>query len=138
MRWSPFVAIGVGMAFPAGCVDTTPLVYEAPKPVDAGADAGVSEALKTACRKCITEPGAPCRADFEACEKDPRCVKLTDCLFDDGCFSLLGLSDRIACGTPCFELVGLRDSLDPVLQGILPLNVCTQGDNPCGKTCTVE
>jgi hypothetical protein len=123
------------MCWAAACVDTTPLDYHEPT-LDAGTDgSGIDATVRNACRDCVTVEGAPCWRDYMPCITDDRCVAFSDCLFDLGCFSFPQLQDRITCGQPCFQRVGVVTSSDPALQLTLPVNGCTSPGNSCGSAC---
>lgn len=125
------LVVGGGFALPFACVDTTPIHVEE-EHKDASVNRGADSALAAECRECVMGDGAPCRSDYDLCVSLPGCGEFTDCVFRIGCFSYPLLEDRLACGQPCIDAIGLT-STHPALPGILALNTCTQG--PCASAC---
>jgi hypothetical protein len=116
----------------AACVDTSPLDYT-PDTRDSGV---VSQEVRARCRICVTAPDGACKADYDACTANERCVAFSDCLFEAACFSLPELQDRITCGTPCFEKAKIVSGVDPALTLTYPLNTCTYPPGgPCSSAC---
>ena len=115
------------------CSDTKPLDFRA----DAGAaaDAGLDPERIDACKKCMMDPGAPCRSDYDKCGPYPRCVELIDCAVETGCFQLADLATRIDCVRPCLQRVGVTTGSDEVVLQGLPVNACTLKAGPCGSVC---
>jgi len=132
----PVLALVVAVACTArlaACVDTTPLPYHAPsRDADAGGPT-IDASIRSACRACVLSGDPTC--EYSACTADERCVAFSDCLFELGCFSHPELQDRIACGQPCFEQVGIQTNDDPALVLTLPINGCTSPSNVCGEVC---
>jgi hypothetical protein len=117
-------ALAVGVW--SGCVDTSPIVVEER---DAGA------VTSAACRACIVDEGAPCRAAYDACTAVAKCEPFIACAFERGCFALGALEDRITCGGPCLTDLGIV-STDPALAPIVTLNLCSQA--ACREACGIE
>ncbi|HEY6558869.1 MAG TPA: hypothetical protein VI072_16405 [Polyangiaceae bacterium] len=117
----------------SSCSDTNPLDFRE----DAGSDAeaGVDRERIEECKKCMTDPGAPCRKDYDLCAPFERCVTLIECAVQTGCFALPELSQRIPCVTPCLRALKVTTSDDPVVIQGLPVNACTLKAGPCGSAC---
>lgn len=114
------------------CSDTNPLAFHA----DAGsADAGVDPERIAECKKCMMDPGAPCRSEYDLCAPFERCVTLIECAVQTGCFQLPELSERIPCVTPCLRALNVSTGSDPVVLQGLPVNACTLKAGPCGSVC---
>lgn len=137
VRMLPLVLLSA-TRFATGCVDTTPLHYEPPSRNVSDGGSGLDGSMLNECRSCVTDDGAPCRGDYDPCKANDRCVAFTDCLFNLGCFSLPELQDRIACGQPCFQQVGIMTSSDPALILALPINACTSPGKSCSDACQAK
>jgi hypothetical protein len=121
------------------CVDTSPLDYVAPSEPEAGplvtldAAALDGNAPWSACEECLTGEGAPCRPEWDACAQITDCPELITCVLEHDCFSFNFIDDRIECAQPCFTEFGITTGVEPVLEGVLPINICTQ--NECHDAC---
>jgi hypothetical protein len=115
------------------CSDTDPLDFRE----DGGSDAeaGVDLQRIAECKKCMMDPGAPCRSAYDQCAPFERCVTLIECAVQTGCFQLPELSDRIPCVTPCLRALNVSTGSDPVVIQGLPVNACTLKAGPCGSVC---
>jgi len=117
------------------CVDTAPLDF-VEVAQEGGPDAGIPDALLASCRQCITADGGACQAALDFCDSQPRCRDLAECLLDTGCFSLPTLTDRIECGFPCLEKLGISAGQDPAIEGVLQVNACSF--DACRSECLSE
>jgi hypothetical protein len=128
----PLIALVLG-----ACVDTSPLPFTPqtvdPAPTDGGTAGDGAAAAR--CRECVVGEGQPCRSEWDRCRAEPRCEALVECLFVEGCFRIAALEQRIACGDPCFDQIGLSGADDPALTLALPINICTQ--DTCLEACAL-
>jgi hypothetical protein len=134
LSFACLAALGVALA----CVDTSPLDYEEPPPVvlpEGGAGDGQAA---SACRECVVGETSLCPEAYQACASDERCAQLLECILTTGCLALPQIQDRIPCSQPCFDEIGLNTQTDPVIGLVLPINVCTQDDGPCGPSCIAQ
>lgn len=127
----PWVALALVSVF--SCSDTKPLDFRAD--AGSGADGAVDLERIEACKKCMMDPGAPCRSEYDKCGPHERCVELIDCAVETGCFQLPDLAPRIDCVRPCLKRVGVTTGSDEVVLQGLPVNACTLKAGPCGSVC---
>jgi hypothetical protein len=129
----------LGASFVAGsftaCVDTEPLAF-VEKLEDSGSEGGVPQAVRAACRQCLTDASGPCRGALDFCDTLPKCRPLAECLMDDGCLSLPTLEERIMCGNPCLVELDIGAGTDPAVTGVLEVNACSLG--ACRSECFYE
>lgn len=116
----------------AACVDVTPLTAPAS---DAGVDVVVSTSVAAStCYACTTgadEPGPSCRAEYETCKGDPKCLSLFLCGIPRGCYA--PGQDLVACLSACGAAAGLSGIDDPSVTPFLALYGCAT--TTCGAGC---
>ncbi len=113
----------------ASCADVTPLPFQAVQ----GVDAAIDGAALAVCKACIEDPGAPCRASWDACLALPQCDVLADCLFDARCFAYDKIEEQAACAGPCLKKYASGVGTDPRLLTILNIRTCALSG--CATQC---
>jgi hypothetical protein len=101
---------------------------------DAGEDAGPGPL--EICKACVAapeDPGPGCKTPYDTCMREPKCGRMIQCAFDDGCF----LGPRrgfLGCGLSCLTKAGVETSDDTVLTPASNLFQCL-ANGPCGDLC---
>jgi hypothetical protein len=103
--------------------------------VDAELDGGDVDTT-LGCYACIAapdDPGPGCGTEFAACEAEPKCKAIMDCVLATGCFYLASTKEFTNCAIPCAIEAGVTSTDDPVV--ILGLNVAYCADKVCRPYC---
>jgi hypothetical protein len=142
-RWIPGLAVGglVALGASAGCVDLSPLDFEAPEAGapdggrDASGDGPSRDALAAECQGCLS--GGECGATWTACEANTRCAAFATCMSTTLCWAsmLTDLADLSPCLIQCAELGGITSQNDPAAVLVTPLYTCAQNPSECGQAC---
>ena len=88
------------------------------------------------CYQCIEapdDPGPGCGTEFLACEAEPKCKAIMDCVLAAGCFFLATTKDFTVCAIPCAVEAGVTSTDDPIVT--LGLNVAYCADAKCRAYC---
>jgi hypothetical protein len=131
----------VAFAGAGGCVDLSPVDFEAP---DGGVpeaakgavtDGPSSEALVDACHTCLSM--GPCVPSWTACVANSSCAKLAACMTTSLCWAanLSNLADLSPCVVTCAETAGITSQNAPAAVLATPLFTCAQDPARCGAVC---
>ena len=141
----------VALVAASGCLSVDPVDFEAPdtRPViDASVDSAFGDGGEVdvgdaadgdgalSCYQCIEapdDPGPGCGTEFAACEAQPQCKAIMDCVLAAGCFFLASTKDFTVCAIPCAVEAGVTSTDDPIV--VLGLNVAYCADKSCRPYC---
>jgi hypothetical protein len=134
-RWRALLALLVALPG-AGCLDSSPVAFSA----EAGAtDAGREGSAGERCRTCMLapeQPGPGCAAAVAPCFGDEKCWALVECTLAKGCLEYGSLNQRIECGLPCVEQLGIKSFNDPSVIRSIEIQQCSL--ETCRSACVVE
>jgi hypothetical protein len=139
-RWPMVFTMGV-LAAAAGCVDLSPVAFEAPEGGaldardDAPPDGPSADALAADCTSCLST--GPCSVAWTACTANDQCGKFAACMSASLCWaaSLTDLANLSPCLISCATAAGIMSQNSPAAVLISPVYTCAQNPAQCEPAC---
>ncbi len=139
-RWPTVFMMGV-LAGASGCVDLSPVAFEAPEGGasdahdEAPLDGPSADALAAECTTCLST--GPCSAALTACNADAECAKFAACMSASLCWaaSLTDLANLSPCLVTCATGAGITSQNSPAAVLISPVYTCAQNPAQCESAC---